>query len=216
MTAATRRVHSLFPTVTDHHQFDELSGVTERAQEIYTAIERVLESRKKRAASRWAFVHIANEDEPAPVGEASAIVVARPSLPRARAYGSSMAITGPAIRHSRLQRKILDLYKRVRRGNWDGEGAHAVSEETINIAQTIVTEFPSDIGDPDISASPRGDIDFDWVAKDDVMLTISVVSSGKIVFALMLGDFHSSGTKESWEGTLPDFFDCCFEHLRRA
>ena len=178
------------------------------------------------------FDDTASEEKYAlPVAEVSPVAL---SPPRAYGGGEGVALSPPKTttrtappkiivrasrsRNVRLERekKILDLLKRAGKENWDGEGARAISERIANIAQKIVTEFPSDIEEPDISASPRGDIDFDWVVKEDVMLTISVVSSGKIVFALMLGDFHLSGTKETWEGTLPDFFDCCFEHLRRA
>ena len=212
MITLERNQHFLAPTDTDY--LDEFWGFSE-------IIQALLKNKKRQPVIAHAyFDNIENEGEHAlPVAEASAIV----SPPRA--YGGGWAIVGHQSinvrlpqsrdRDVQLQRKILDLLERAGKENWDGEGARAISEETANIAQKIVIEFPSGIEEPDISASPRGDIDFDWVAKEDVMLTISVVSSGKIVFALMLGDLHLSGT-EPWKGNLPEFLDCCFEHLRRA
>ena len=99
--------------------------------------------------------------------------------------------------------------------NWDDEGALAVSSETLEKARELAALFPIKIEElekPVVSATPHGEIDFDWAVARDVMLTVSVEPSGSIVFAGMFGDVQASGRYE-WTGELPHFIECCFGQL---
>ena len=99
--------------------------------------------------------------------------------------------------------------------NWDNDGALAVSEETLKKARELAILFPIKIEElekPVVSATPHGEIDFDWAVAHDVMLTISIEPTGNIVFAGMFGDVQASGRYE-WTGSLPHFVECCFGQL---
>ena len=115
-----------------------------------------------------------------------------------------------------IKAEVRNLLKRAGSENWDGEGAYALDREIVEIAEKIVDEFPSDIGRPIVSASLRGDVDFDWVINQNLMLTVSVVKSKEIVFALMVDDLQLSGSVPWKNGTLPNVLDCFFEQLRKA
>ena len=97
-----------------------------------------------------------------------------------------------------LKQEVQELLDTAGQEDWDGEGADALAPETVERAKALVDDFPqfvSRISDPDVSASPRGEIDFDWTLARNVMLTISVCPSGEIAFAST-----DNGTRLSGKG----------------
>ena len=114
-----------------------------------------------------------------------------------------------------LKREVHGLLEDAGTEDWDGEGALALAPETVDIAQKLIDEFPPPVGRPDVAATPHGEVDFDWVIARNVMLTVSVGPSKEIAFA---GLFHGARLNgcEPWEGTLPQFVNCCFELLRET
>lgn len=112
-----------------------------------------------------------------------------------------------------LKQEVYDLIEEAGIGNWDGEGALALAPETVAVAQELIDHFPSYVVRPDVAATPHGEVDFDWIVSQDVMLTVSVCPSGEIAFA---GLFHGArlNGREPWMGALPQFVGCCFERLR--
>lgn len=111
-----------------------------------------------------------------------------------------------------LKTKVYNLLEEAGVDNWDGQDALALDYETVIVAQKLVDEFPTDIEEPDVAATPHGEVDFDWVISSDVMLTVSVGPSNEVSFA---GLFHGAqlNGREPWKGTLPQFVHCCFERL---
>lgn len=111
-----------------------------------------------------------------------------------------------------LKQAIYDLLKDAGTPDWDGGGALAITAETVVIAQKLVDRFPSYVASPDVSATPHGEVDFDWVPSKDVMLTVSIGPSKEVAFA---GLFHGTrlNGSEPWNGILPQFVECCFERL---
>lgn len=89
-----------------------------------------------------------------------------------------------------------------------GEGATAVSEETIQIAVQMINGFPHNISSPDIEATPHGEVDFDWTTNAGAMLTISVGPDGEIATALSLDGSRLRGS-EPWSGSVPPFARFC-------
>lgn len=113
-----------------------------------------------------------------------------------------------------LKKEISDLLEEAGVDNWDGEGALALLEDTVETARKIVDELPNYAGRPDVSATPHGEVDFDWVIDKDLMFTVSVGPGGKeIAFAGLFYGARLSG-RDSWTGKLPQFVRCCFERLR--
>ena len=110
-----------------------------------------------------------------------------------------------------LKKEIRDLLEEAGVENWDGEGALALQEDTVLTASKVVDDLPNYAGRPDISATPHGEVDFDWVIDKDLMLTVSVGPGGKeIAFAGLFYGARLSG-RDSWTGKLPQFVRCCFK-----
>lgn len=111
------------------------------------------------------------------------------------------------------KRRIAELLNQAGEEDWDGEGAAALSNDTITKACALVDLFPSYASGAEISASPHGEIDFDWHLDNGAMLTISVGPEGDIAFAWLYGESVLNG-KEPWTGQLPQFVLCSFERLK--
>ena len=113
-----------------------------------------------------------------------------------------------------LKDMIEKLTETAGKEDWDGEGALALSSKTIVIAQYLVDFFPSFDLEPDISATPHGEIDFEWAISRDTMLTISVGPSGEIAFAGLFGNTRLDGQEELEDKRLPHFVSACFKRLQ--
>ena len=113
-----------------------------------------------------------------------------------------------------LKQEVYGLIEEAGTENWDGEGALALAPETVAVAQKLIDHFPSYVVRPDVAATPHGEVDFDWIVSQDVMLTVSVCPSGEIAFAGLFHDARLNG-REPWTGALPQFVSCCFERLLR-
>lgn len=127
--------------------------------------------------------------------------------------------TSERIRHGRpaTRRAINKLLETAGRADWDGEDALAVAPETVRLAEKFADLFPGSAEPPDVSASPHGEIDFDWCASKNVMLTVCVCPSGEIAFAGLFDGSEIHG-KEPWaEGDpLPRSVETCFDMLRES
>ena len=114
-----------------------------------------------------------------------------------------------------LKQEVHGLLEEAGTKDWDGEGALALDPKTVMIARKLIDHFPSYVVRPDVAATPHGEVDFDWIVSQDVMLTVSVCPSGEIAFAGLFYDARLNG-RESWMGALPQFVGCCFERLRES
>ena len=114
-----------------------------------------------------------------------------------------------------LKQEVYELLIDAGADNWDGEGALALQQDTVVAAQELIGCLPPYIGDPDVAATPHGEVDFDWVIDREVMLTVSVGPSKEVAFAGLFYGARLNGC-EPWTGVLPRFVQCCFERLREA
>lgn len=117
-----------------------------------------------------------------------------------------------------LRRKIDEILEISGQENWDGEGALAVAPRTAAIARTLTAWIPGGIlapnADLDVSATPHGEVDFDWETPGGATLVVSVGPENDIAFYFQLPDGTRAKGREAWTGTLPHFTGCCFERLR--
>ena len=111
-----------------------------------------------------------------------------------------------------LKERIRKLLRTAGLDNWDGEGALAVSEAAVNVALVLADKLPDDIDDPDVSATPHGEVDFDWMEGRCAMLTISIDSDGTLAWAALFDEYRSRGTAR-WTGELACPVECCLRHL---
>lgn len=116
-----------------------------------------------------------------------------------------------------IKRAVNKLLETAGRANWDGEDALAVAPETVRLAERLADLFPGSVEPPDVSASPHGEIDFDWVASKNVMLTLCVCPSGEIAFAGLFNGSEIHG-EEPWATAdpLPRAVETCFDMLRES
>lgn len=127
--------------------------------------------------------------------------------------------TRKRIRHERpaTRRAINKLLETAGRADWDGEDALAVTPETVRLAEKLAELFPGFAEPPDVSASPHGEIDFDWCASKNVMLTVCVCPSGEIAFAGLFNGSEIHGQEPWAEGDpLPRSVKTCFDTLRES
>ncbi len=111
-----------------------------------------------------------------------------------------------------LKGRIRELLRTAGSNNWDREGALAVSQEAVEVALQLADKLPAGIDDPDVAATPHGEVDFDWMAGRDAMLTISIDSDGTLAWAALFDECKSRGTAR-WAGELACPIDCCLQHL---
>ena len=113
-----------------------------------------------------------------------------------------------------LKKNVGKLTELAGNENWDGEGAPPLEQATIEMAQKLVDAFPPSaiVHQPDVSATPHGEVDFDWVLSKKTMLTVSVCPSGEIAFAGIFENSQLDG-KEPWVGGLPYFVEMCLNRL---
>ena len=114
-----------------------------------------------------------------------------------------------------LQQEVHDLLTKHSVENWDGEGALPLSPKTVAIAQELASLFPDGLEKPEVSASPQGDVDFDWATSENEFLTVGVCPPDEIVFAALFKEARLSGS-EPWQGKLPRFVQSCFERISES
>lgn len=110
------------------------------------------------------------------------------------------------------KRHVSAAWKKASKENWDGAGARAVSEDTCAQATAIVDWFLPQIDAPSITATPHGEIDFDWCLDNGRMLTISVGPEGDVAFAWLHGKSRHAGN-EPWDGQLVQTIRCYLQRL---
>ena len=98
---------------------------------------------------------------------------------------------------------LLELYRECAVQNWDGEGAQAVSEATINEAVDLLFLFPSQLPTPSFLAEPSGAIAFEWYKGPNKVLVATVDGTHAVQFAALLGEGNEAHGKANCNGSLP-------------
>lgn len=116
-----------------------------------------------------------------------------------------------------VKKSIRGLLQIAGEGNWDNDDALAIVPKTVAIAETLVDLFPEFMftAPPDVSPTPHGEVDFDWIISRNIMLTVSVCPSEEIAVAGIFedSDYHKT---ELWTGDLPSSVRKCFDRLRES
>lgn len=110
---------------------------------------------------------------------------------------------------------IDQVAKHASEPDWDGEDAFPLDPSTVSVAKQLAGLFPRFRQPPEVSASPHGEIDFDWSIGKRGMLTVSVCPppSNDIVFVANLEDAEVRG-RERWANRLPQLVSCCFNRVK--
>ena len=89
------------------------------------------------------------------------------------------------------------------------EAKRTCGDKTVALLSEVIP-----IPDPDdVSATPHGEVDFDWETPGGATLVVSVGPETDIAFYFQSPDGTRAKGREAWTGTLPHFTGCCFERL---
>ena len=123
-------------------------------------------------------------------------------------------VTLPALYD--LQREIDEVAKHASEPDWDGDDALPLDPSTISVAKQLASLFPPYRNPPEVSATPQGEIDFDWWIGKRGMFTVSVCSPPKndIVFVANLEDAEFRGRERWVNNRLPQLVSCCFKRMK--
>ena len=103
------------------------------------------------------------------------------------------------------------LYAEASTENWDSYGASPVSWPSLVNAKRFISYLPSQLPVPEISADPDGEVAFEWYAKPNYVLAVSVGADGTLNYAGVFGENKVHGV-EHFSGRVPK---AIVEHLER-
>ena len=147
-----------------------------------------------------------------------------PNVQSNRNFARNVYVSPPENPHSdqllwnyrnECKRAVRELLNTAGEQSWDGADADPVMEDTVEVALEISDQLPSDVGIPEISADPEGNIEFDWQLDNGTMFTISVGRVGDIAISgLCAGESRMSGTLEDRKGKTFLLLQCGLNWLR--
>jgi len=119
----------------------------------------------------------------------------------------------PSIKEDRkeLKQAINDLFAQTNERNWDGEDADPVSKEALESALESVDSLPRGVRDPEIDATPRGEINFDWISGRNAMLSLGFCPDGSLAWSARFEDYNCRGSATWRGGRLPSPLEGCLE-----
>jgi hypothetical protein len=86
--------------------------------------------------------------------------------------------------------------------DWDGEGATAISPETISAATQLICALPEGLPPPTITPEPTGEIAFEWY-RDSRHVSVLTVQDGIIRWSAMIGTGAPLYGREFFSRTVP-------------
>jgi hypothetical protein len=103
----------------------------------------------------------------------------------------------------RPREALYDLAERCKQGDWDGEGADAISPGTYQRAYAFLDALPIDLPDPCFIPEPDGQIAMEWYAGAGRLAVVSIGEDGKLLYSFDLGGKRGSGN-EFFAGDIPE------------
>lgn len=89
---------------------------------------------------------------------------------------------------------LMDLMRECSQAGWDGYEAPAISGDSANNAIQFIRTIPLNIPLPEISATPAGDITFEWAQTAHRVVTVAVGETGEVHYACLNGSKRTFGT----------------------
>ncbi|MCY4304007.1 MAG: hypothetical protein OXC62_04380 [Aestuariivita sp.] len=111
-----------------------------------------------------------------------------------------------------LRETIEKIYTTACQENWDSEGASAIISTSRNTALSLVGLLPQNMNEPEISSTPHGEIDFDWINDGREMLTLSICPDGSLAWSAQYEHFTCQGDSP-WKQELSCPLECCLQHF---
>jgi len=104
--------------------------------------------------------------------------------------------------YGHVNQELDEILEECARADWNGEGASAVTESTIQMARRFIIALPAGVPQPEINPDNDGEISFDWDVKSRLVFSVSLGESGVLSFAGIFGASRIHG-REDFEGTIP-------------
>jgi hypothetical protein len=90
--------------------------------------------------------------------------------------------------------ELSGLFEECSRPDWDGYDAPPLSAEVFQVAAQFVASIPFDVPVPEISASPAGDISFEWAQTARRIVSVAISENREIHYAALNGHKRSFGS----------------------
>jgi hypothetical protein len=110
---------------------------------------------------------------------------------------------------------LLSVYDKCSVVNWDGYGAHPISQETYRYAYRVLESIPSQFGMPECGAESDGHITFEWHKNPARTLSVSVNDTGELHYSALIGPAKVYGT-EAFYGEFPSQLSELVQRVMRA
>lgn len=91
---------------------------------------------------------------------------------------------------------LWETLSEATRADWDGYGARPVGLAAAVRAQQFISQLPTTLPPPDVSADPNGRLHFEWRPGPGRAFVVSVGSSDVIRYAGLFGRNRAHGTEE--------------------
>ena len=96
--------------------------------------------------------------------------------------------------HGQPVRELQDTFLDCRDGNWDGYEALPVTDDTFLRAQAFLEQVLPQFSAPTASATPSGNLVFEWFASPKRRFLVSIGADERIAFAGIFGSHPIHGT----------------------
>lgn len=90
--------------------------------------------------------------------------------------------------------ELFEVWQECRRPGWDGHGALAVEQETLDAAYQLLESLPFGFPLPSIGAEPDGQLTLEWRRSPCRVLSVSVDPAGYLHYAGIFGTNKNYGT----------------------
>jgi hypothetical protein len=90
--------------------------------------------------------------------------------------------------------ELCDLAERCCEEDWDGQGAAAVQESTLEQACRFILSLPRDCALPESDIDTDGEISLTWLGERGHRLSVSMGPTGRVSFAFRKGATKLNGT----------------------
>jgi hypothetical protein len=87
--------------------------------------------------------------------------------------------------------------------NWDGQGAPAVTSQTMDLAGALLSSMDQQTLQPEIGAGPSGEVIFYWWGAPGNSMTLELFPSGRLIYAALFDSLNTHGVEQTYDGTLP-------------
>ncbi len=105
-------------------------------------------------------------------------------------------------RYNQLFQQIVEARATGATDDWDGDGAIAVSDLTVDAAIALSTAFPQRLPVPVVSAEPSGEITFEWY-KDRTHVAVVAVDGHFVRWSALAGPDAPRSGAEPYSRLLP-------------